>query len=392
MGKKIIVFTYFMSILLISYSSAAFAQHLITVLGVKGSSIADTAQAQALTKALRRAVEEEGSFEHTGQTNDLDQLMLVFGCDEVTDECLRQIGQSLGGELILYGFLESHGQQKQIHLFLYDIQMGRNLPTEIEEPILSQVDSYEEFLPLARRFVARLSPSSQKGTLIIRCTVNESQVLLDGNSVGLIQNQTLILRNLNPGEHTIEIVRRGYQRVTRDIEIQSGQETTLNIEMAAEGEDTVPVVRTEDHVEIQTKAPTYSRRYLWLGLSLGSFAISLGMAGWGIYGIMGIDGINNDSDWQDARQQYSNSSDICAIPNLDSKIKDMCDDGEKFEIYQGLGFGIGAVLIGLGAYFLYLFYDYEDEPDSNTESSNVSISFSPVLSDSVQGVMFNFNY
>jgi hypothetical protein len=67
-------------------------------------------------------------------------------------------------------------------------------------------------------------PADEKGTVLLAATPENAEVSVDGAFVG---NAPVVLK-LAPGKHTISVTARGYQGMTRDINVLPGSEAHLS--------------------------------------------------------------------------------------------------------------------------------------------------------------------
>jgi uncharacterized caspase-like protein len=106
--------------------------------------------------------------------------------------------------------------------------------TKGEQNPTSEKGSFDPDMILAYNPTMRKAaalPAPQSGSLIIETNLDETEVWLDGKSVGVIdKNKSLRLPGLLPGTHTIKGVHQGYEPDgPREEEVYPGQDSTVTL-------------------------------------------------------------------------------------------------------------------------------------------------------------------
>ncbi|MEE2830099.1 MAG: PEGA domain-containing protein [Myxococcota bacterium] len=125
-------------------------------------------------------------------------------------------------------------------------------------------------VPDARLTPVAVSMQGSLGVLVVRSDPKGAMVIVDGEEVGLTP---VTIQPIAPGSHGIELVREGYSRVLRKVDVDPGQRTVIDSVMAVEG----------GRLEIRTNPK--AARVAVNGVDLGSERRELGLLKPGSYAL-----------------------------------------------------------------------------------------------------------
>ena len=362
--------------------TAALGQTTVTVLGLQSAS-ADEAIAANMTDALRLAAEAASSsgLEHTGRENELSQLFIVFDCEEPTPTCMREIGESLGSQRLVYGTVEPESGRSDadyaVNLSYFNVETGE-VERDLREVIPRGITP-DGMIEPASQFFTALTGTVVPGELAVRCNVSGAHVFIDDEEVGSTTDEPLVLRDLEPGEITLEVQHEDYPTHTQTIEIESGQTREIMVTLREGGGD--------DGGGGGGGEDGGRRSLAWLGwTSLGLSVVTFGL---GLWGSLDVNAANDDDVIQGERQYWPDDVNICdeaeagnvglGSPNDANEIADRCGRAQTFQVLQFVFYGVSAVTFGVGLWLVlreYLGGDDEDE-----EQSGMRLRVDPVVFD-----------
>lgn len=367
---------------------AVSAQTTVTVLGLR-SATADEQAAAAMTAALRMAAESATSsgLTHSGRENHLQQLLIVFDCEEPSEQCMQTIGESLNSQRLIYGLLQpASGRDDSdyaVTLHFFNVASGHN-ERDLRETIPRSM-SAEDMIEPASRFYMALTGRVVNGELAIRADVEGAEVLIDGEQVGTTSDEPLVLRELAPGEVTVAIRHDEYEIFERDVTIEAGQLREIDAvlsERSTRGGATGRVATgggTGDDI-VEPPPPRQRRNLAWLGWT----TVGLGalMSGLGLWASLDVNSANND---EELRYNFPQSQTICegdaiAPPtgrgySVD-EANDRCSRGRTLQTLQWVFYGVGVVAAGVGIWLLIREYSRVDDEELQ---SGLRLRFDPVV-------------
>lgn len=409
----------------------AAGQSTLTVLGLR-SAAADEAMAARVTEALRQAAESASSetgFQHSGRENDLSQLLLAFGCDEPEPRCLRQIGEGLGSDRLIYGRVEGRPGRAgySVTLAFFNVQTGA-VERTLQEVLPPDMVEGEALLGPVSRYYAALTGTVVRGELAIRCAVEGAEVRVNGEAVGTTGDEPIVLRDLAPGPATVTVTREGYEPFEETVTVEAGRLAEVEVTLAEGGGGTgvtgvgtpggggeegdvfaVPVV----------PGPRSSRRAGWLAggwtsLGLGVVFAALGLwASLEVYGSVEGDGIiSRERDCWPGSGGYTYSADDLGecpgagplgveqdyVPDLFAYLEEhpseqprsedltrdeLFSEYDRVQLMQTLQFVFyGLAVVGAGVGIFLLVSEYTREPaeaGGDEEASALRLSLTPMV-------------
>ncbi len=388
----------FLVILIVSaLPEVAAAQDTITVLGLR-SATADEPMAVRITDALRQAAEAATSsrLTHSGRENELNQLLIVFDCEEPTEDCMSQIGESLNSQRLVFGLVEPESGRANadyaVALSFFNVETGR-VERTLREVIPRDMNAHDMIEPVAMYYSA-ITGSVVTGELAIRCNVEGARVLVGGDAVGTTTAAPLVLRNLDPGEVSVVVEHDEYTTFRETITVEAGQLAEFEVTLSQIEQDGGTDVPDPDEVDT-TPPPTPlpppgGRRSLaWLGWTFGGLALaSVGVGVW-----QGMSVLSAESDIESDLNNWGEGVDICAAaadgesPSnqaddpatfTGAEVADLCDSASTSQIMQFVFYGVGAAL---GAVAIWILVREYTRDDSDEEANRSRLSVAPFVFD-----------
>ncbi|MGE0328990.1 MAG: hypothetical protein AB7S68_42130 [Polyangiaceae bacterium] len=318
----------------------------------------DTAyeQAEALSIALKRAVDRSGGWTLGKGDFSLEVLTAALGCKTTPDEaCLKKIAERVKATHFVWGSLEKQGKEVAGTLHLYDGASGKETQVKYSENLSDASD--ETLLQIAEVAFAELVGTAP-GKLVIT-SKDAKTVSVDGAAPTAFVNGRAEL-TLPGGEHTVVLRAPGFGDETRDVTVVQGESSELEIAMRS----TAAQVGGGGEVGMDTGKPMNTKKVIGLaGMGVGA-ALLVGA----VYSAIKVNSINNDDGFDRYRNSVSEGEDVCDTADKGttfvgapdpSEISDKCSTASTFQTLQFVFAGAGAVIGGVGA---YLFFTAEDEP------------------------------
>ncbi len=351
------------------------AQATAVVLGLR-SVEGDDDFANAVSDALRGSARQVPGWKLLDRSVSMAQMSLAHGCDEIDAACLGEIAKGLSVSRVVYGTVRRTSARSeydyQLSVSIFDADTGAIGATETDLVPRAEAQDANALGRRASSLMQRLTSGgnvSGVGTLAIQVNVPTAEVHIDGQMVGQTRDQKLIVENVPPGEHMLEITAAGHGTYAQQVMVSPTGQTHVIAALGMASENAAPIA-TEAAPEQATHdegAPKTTQSLRWLGYTLvgvGAASVIGLAASWFVLG-----GINNDATFK----KYSNVvtdpnvQDICVEaqrgnrwtgsgPGVTvSELKDvqsMCKTGSTFEVLQWVFLGTALVSGGVGAYLL----------------------------------------
>jgi hypothetical protein len=195
-----------------------------------------------------------------------------------------------------------------------------------------------------------ISLSPLKGTLSVRANVDGAAVIVDGRNIGLTPIAPFSLR---AGKHRLEIVRNGYDRQIRSVDIASNAATTLDVQLTS-------VVDSEKAV-----APSDRHRDPWPALQIvgvtgtATTAVLAGV----FYGLAA----KQASDYNRYNDDYVSAPTDEAAREAKAERSDAKEKTLQFST-MGLAFGVTAGVLGVTTIVLFVVAKKRSPKSVSTET------------------------
>lgn len=344
------------------FPSAAFAEVTVTILGLR-SATADEQMAEDVTDALRRAASatSRGGIAVSTRENQLSQLLVVFDCEDPTPSCMQEIGRSLNSQRLIYGLVEPESGRANsgyaLTLRYFNVETGQ-VERDLREVIPRNIGD-QALADQASRFFNALIGAARRGELAVRSNVEGARVRIGTRDVGTTTRQALVIRDLEPGEVSLEVSREGYEPFRRTVTIDAGQTRTVEAELSplerrARGEPSIggtgDVEPPGGEEPLPPPPPPRHRTLAWIGYTL--IGVAAGLGGLGLWSSIEVDQARSDDT---LRANFRQGDNICDTNPLESDLgytvedaQAMCDDAGLFEVLQFVFYGLAAVTVGFG--------------------------------------------
>lgn len=196
----------------------------VAVLDIVGEGV-EQSLARSLTASIKREAARNPVFELVEQEQiDLLDSLLLFGCEEVTPECLVQLAESVGAERLVYGRLTQSRGMREVTVNVFDVEEARVRQTW-RRRFSAQVDTAAFFAQEMEIFLGGRRPA-KPARLRVSSNVRSSAVIVDGELVG---RSPLMTERLEPGTYEVEVTREGYTRDVRQVVLVAGEDTLIEV-------------------------------------------------------------------------------------------------------------------------------------------------------------------
>ena len=395
-------------------SGRVFAGDSVTVaiLGLEASEGVPDSVALGVTDALRQRLSMLSGYRLV-QGRDLVEVKLVFSCPDEAPACMGQAAKSLGASRLIFGAVKSAGSDSySITLKLFDADKDVVESWTTDQLSRAQSSGTALYAPV-QKWIATLTGQSLPGTLRLLGGVVGASVTIDGGAAGVMGSGGLTIANVAAAKHEITVSKPGYTPAKKSVTLGSGETRDVTIELvavapapvaapSAETAAVEPVAPgatepTEPAKEELTSSGSDGGRIgfkvaAWIALPLGLAAV-----GYGIYWSVQVSRANNLLD-QYRRFPCPGASSTTAgcgqngKPALDltpgevayrDRTKTL---GDRYQTYQWIWYGAGAVAVAASAVFFYL--GYLSHPSGATaDARGSSFQLAPVFSPDGVGAM-----
>jgi hypothetical protein len=339
--------------------------------------MSDTAneQAQALTVALKRVVERDKRYELGAGEFSLEVMVSAMDCAmPPSSQCLKTIGQKLKSERFIWGVMKKRGAEVSTRLELWE--NGRTAAESSLEYSTNLNDASDDvLLDLARKAFWEMV-GVPEGTLELTAGNVSGEVFVDGQRKGAVSRGSARLV-LSAGKHVVEVRARGHHAVSGTVTVVPEDSTELVLK---------PVRRETDQEEAENPAEPESPRDKRSGIqkTLGYVALGVGgaLAAGGVYSMIRVDAINNESGFDRYRQGLRSDQDVCdeadkgtVVPGASSPgdVADQCGTARTFQTLEYVFFGAGAASIVTGTVLLLTDSSAERQPAKLRVAPTVAI-------------------
>lgn len=405
------------AMLLVLVPQDARAQYTLSVAGIDPGP-APTDRAACLGEHLRRQVSLAPGYDLI-PGKDIDEIKLLFGCEDLAPECMAKAGQSMQVEKLLWGRLESGRSGYVLIVILLDVSSGR-VEKSAEEPItratLKSTCGAQAVTRLASGLLA-----TRRSTLTVRVNVAGARVTVGPRFVGVTEDQDLALRDLLPGTHLVQVKRQGYRTFEERITLRPGEERVLNVALDPEG-GTLAAATPADGAPGTPPPPPRGK----LGWKVAFWTSAVATVGLAVgLGVSGAKVMSLEADKENLIREYRSrirsedalpkeSSDICGNPQQSpggdklnesevSRLNDICSDGKNMALTTNVLIGVTAGVAVLSGIFYYMAYISKEAPAPappveaarsrrGSETSKVQWQVSPSLGPEGAGLGFQLAF
>lgn len=229
----------FIILAIVTVAGPAFAgKPSIAILGLEviddGSSMDAKATqfAEQLSEALRqRAKTGTGPFTLApGSDKNLIEMKLLSNCENEANSCMAAIGAELASDRLLFGKVEKRGTGYQVSLKLLNVET-KTIERSSTEIIPFGESSGTALTGWGKKLYAKISGTSNQGTLVIKANVDRGTVYLDGDAKGNLVGGTARIVGLDAGDYKIMVEAECYLRHEGKVSVEGGKDTTEKVDL-----------------------------------------------------------------------------------------------------------------------------------------------------------------
>jgi hypothetical protein len=234
--------------------TAVAADKTITVLGIEATDGAPEAVATALTDALRQHVAGEKGFKLV-PGKDLVEIKLIFSCPDEAPSCMVEAARSLGASKMVFGGIkQAAGDSFVVTLKLLDSDR-KQVDAWVAEQITRAQATPAAIRAPVQKWFATLTGQSALGMVRVRGNVPGTAVMLDGQPVGTIGSEDLLLRNIPVGRHEIVASKPGLPPVRKQVDVVAGGTAEVSVDMGPPVAQTPPASEGGEVASAAAPAP-----------------------------------------------------------------------------------------------------------------------------------------
>ncbi len=338
---RVILLLLVASTLVLLPATARSAPKEVQVLGVMSDDALP--QAQAITEALRTAVDHKPGFSLAEGEYSLEVMTVALRCPDPPDQaCLARIAQKIGAERYIWGNLRKEPKHKvALHLSYWEKGSNQRDATLSYGASLHEA-SDDALQRIANELVDRLLGPAD-GTLVVRMGNLDGEVFVNGESRGKLVGGRAQL-TLNAGDVEVRVAVEGYRDAQTMAQVPAGGSTEVTLEP-------VPLARESSEREEPTPTSTRGNRKLVGGVILGAGA-AIAIAGGFFWWASSTQ--NQNEDYQDYRATVPKGVDPCDQAKIDhaQTIIDLCEKNRTNRILGWILTPVGVVTMGVGGYLL----------------------------------------
>jgi len=383
----------------------------VAVLGLEAGEGAPDSVAAGVTDALRQRMSTMSGYRLV-QGRDLVEVKLVFSCPDEAPACMAQAAKSLGASRLLFGSVKKAGSDAyNITLKLFDADK-EVIESWTTDQLARAQSSGSALVAPVQKWTATLTGQSLPGTLHLQGGVVGASVAVDGVGAGVMGSGGLTIPNVAAGKHEITVTKPGYAPAKKSVTLGSGDSRDVAIEMAAEAP--VPAeaqkalapaaepaaAEPAEAVKVEVVSTGESRLGdrvpAWLSLAGGVAGIAVGIR----YSLLVVDANNRLDPYRRFTCTKTSTGAVSATGLCDKNgkqadpvdpatadwMKKTKTNGDRYQIYQWIGYGAGGALLATSAVFFYRGY-LSHSSGATADARGSSLQFVPVLSPGGVGAM-----
>ncbi|HVZ74251.1 MAG TPA: PEGA domain-containing protein [Polyangia bacterium] len=380
------------------------------VLGLEALDGAPDSIASDITDALRQRVASTPTYQLV-QGKDLVEVKLVFSCPDEAPACMAAAGKSMGASKLIFGNVKRDGADYQVTLKLLDVGRAA-VESFATETIARRKAESQAFRALAPAWLSRLTGKGAGGTLQIRASVPGASVSLDGTHVGVTGTSPVVVPDVAPGRHEVEVEKEGYTTTKQEFSLATGQNLPLSLSLSPLSADvsaiptgeTPPVLVHRPDVQAEPDSGgggsrTTSRAAFWVAV-VGTLTAT----GLGIKFAKDVEQINSDLDKYRRVQPgtgncpatSTSACDLQGKPAPDLSASDYSQQASKVSqghrdtTYEAVSFAFAGAFAIAGGYFLYR--GYLDSGGETATTASRGLRIFPTASASAGGIVTEFDF
>ncbi len=302
--------------------------------------------AQALTDALRRAVDRKPGFALGRGDYSLEVLTAALGCPEPPDQnCLRRIAQKLNAERYIWGTLRKlPKRQVTAHLSYWEDGSNQRDATLTYSANLNDATDDALYRIAADAVVKLLGPA--EGTVIIRAGELNGEVFVNDQPRGQLLRGSAEL-TVPAGEVKVRLAVRGYRDSMATAQVPPGQAVEVRLEpVLASMPDASDRARERAPVGPPARG---SQVAAYTVLGIGAAVAIAGGALWYVSYSQ-----QKDQAYEDYRAQVPKGRDPCLTAKTDGRedIQDLCSKNAVTRVLALVLTPVGLAVSGLAGVLL----------------------------------------
>jgi hypothetical protein len=333
-------------------------------------------QAQALTVALKNAIEKDARWELQNGDYSLEVMVTALDCKMPPETaCLGKIATKVGAERFVWGTMKKNGTDVVAALNYWD-KGGQGAGTALRYSVNINDSADEKLGELASGALRDLVGAAQ-GSLIVLAGNVDGEVWVDGHRAGKVRSGRAELA-VTVGEHQVEVRARGYTAASSAVTVTAGLPAEVELTPTAAAADLAPPPEREASSGSQ-------RTYGWVAIAAGG-ALAVG----GVYSVLRVNSISEDVVFEGYRNGLRSDQDACdeakrgtRVPGAAAPrdVADLCSEAQTFEVLQYVLFGLAGASIGTGAVLLLT--------DSGPSEERPAVSVRPRLAPQKRAAMLD---
>lgn len=337
--------------------ATAQAQESVVVLGLT-SVDGDDDYARNLTGALRHAASAVRGWTVSERDVGLSSLELVAGCEAPDLTCLGQIATTVGAQRLIFGTItRTSGAHYELAVSVHSFSVATGqIEENVDRNLSSSRMDIDDLREPARTMIDELANVPHVGTIRVTATAGQ-EVRVDGTAVGTTDGGgSYVASNVTTGTHEVNVGDAPAQTVT----VSEGAEALVAISTSTGGGGGGPSIN-------------------WAAVAL------LAGAGVGIVGMIvswaELLSLSNDTAYNDYRMTlgsaYGLSGDVACQDSsiatlgtgpMSAHVRDVCSQGNTFEILQYVFLGVAVAAGATGIILLVM-----DSSGNHDEATTVSL-------------------
>jgi len=321
-------------------------------------------KAETLTAIVRNEAQQTLDFAVVNKRPiNLSEVMLLLGCSERDNACLRQVASQVEARVLVYGSMSREGAGHRLVIEIYDDD-ERKVTHRLQRVLASDGDLIVDYRREVEVFFKEIKREASGATLNITSNVRGARVRLNGEDVG---HTPLERVGLGPGQYTVEVDSEGFSDWSMVVALTEGATLDLRAPLKREtvaakdpdatdtdtgdtttGDGTSPVLDLPD-----VEDPRSPSDKVGTG-NVGGWVV-VGLGGGALVGSV-VTGFMMERVEDELLQKFESGT------LTGAERDDLIARGERLELSHRimLGAGVGAVLIG----GLWLLLDVDDS-DAN---------------------------
>jgi hypothetical protein len=301
-------------------------------------------QAQAITDALRRAVDHKPGFSLAAGDYSLEVMTVALRCPDPPDQtCLSRIAQKIGAERYIWGSLRKEPKHKvAIHLSYWE--KGSNQRDATSTYNAGFTDPSDDALTrIADDLVSRLLGAAE-GRLVVRVGNLDGEVFVNDEAQGKLVGGRAQL-TVPAGDVQVRVTASGYRDAEAVAQVPPGGSTEVELEA-------VPLARAESGEKERPAAPPSRGRTDFVPYAILATGAAVAVTG-GVFWYLSSSQ-NQSQAYQDYRAQVPSGVDPCEAAKSDHRtdILDLCSQNQTNRVLAWVLMPVGLVIMGVGGWML----------------------------------------